>query len=275
MNRILQGNCVEILETIKTNSIDLIVTSPPYNVKKGYQEYNDDIDLESYYSFLMIVCKELFRIIKPNHHIFVNIADIGISNRDAFGIHKIGNRGNFYVIPHHCKVIDIFQSLGAQVLRTIIWHKPTNCNTQFGGNGRFCGTYPYPRNCHISSELEFIVHFRKNGKYKKVETEIKEASRLTKGRWLELSGQIWKFNGVVNQKEHPAQFPVELPLRCVEGWSMIQDVVLDPFIGFGTTAIACMMRNRQYLGIELSPKYVELANKRIDLWKSLNTASDK
>jgi site-specific DNA-methyltransferase (adenine-specific) len=81
---------------------------------------------------------------------------------------------------------------------------------------------------------------------------------------MQLSGQIWEFNGVVGSKGHPAQFPMELPLRCIEGWSFIEDVVLDPFLGVGTTALACKKMNRQYIGMDISKEYCDMAIKHLE-----------
>ena len=141
-------------------------------------------------------------VLDATNNIFINICDVGVSNRDASGKNKIGSRGNFYVIPHHAVVIREMGQCGAQYLHPIFWKKPSNHSSQFGANARFCGTYPYPRNCHVPSEVEYILHFRKNGVWKKVDKSIKERSRVSKERWLELSSQIWEFNGSKN-KNHP------------------------------------------------------------------------
>jgi site-specific DNA-methyltransferase (adenine-specific) len=248
---------------ILDNSIDLIVTSPPYNAKQFYTNYNDNQEFTMYYAWLKAVCKGMYRIIKPNSSIFINICDIGISNGEASGIHKIGNRGNFYVEPTHIVIIGEMISLGAQYLHPIFWKKPSNHNSQFGANARFCGTYPYPKNCHVPSEIEYILHFRKNGIYKKVDRDKKLKSKVSKERWLQLSSQVWEFNGV-QRKDHPAPFPLELPLRCIEGWSFIEDLVLDPFVGIGTTALACKKLNRNFIGFDISDEYCRIARQSIE-----------
>jgi modification methylase len=263
INKIIYGDCLKSFKEIPDNSIDLVVTSPPYNAARNYMDYDDNLPLDSYHAFLKNVCSEVFRVIKPNGNIFINICDIGISNRDAKGDKKIGERGNFYVIPHHVVIVSHMLTLkNCQYLNPIIWRKPSNCKSQFGTNARFAGTYPYPASLHVPSEIEFILHFRKNGIYQKVDKQIKEKSRLTKERWFEISSQIWEFNGV-NSKEHPAQFPVELPARCIEAWSFIGDVVLDPFMGLGTTAVAAKERGRNFIGFELSPNYCQMARERV------------
>lgn len=262
LNEIIHGNCLELMREFPENSIDLIVTSPPYNIGKPYANYNDKIDFKDYHNWLREICRQTYRIIKPNSSIFINICDVGISNKDAIGQHKIGERGNFYVVPNHIIIIDEMVALGSQYLNPIIWKKATNCTSQFGASARFCGTYPYPKNCHIPSEIEYILHFRKNGIYEKVDQNRKKQSKISKERWLQLSGQVWEFNGIIS-KEHPAQFPLELPLRCIEGWSFIDDVVLDPFIGLGTTAIACKKMKRNYIGIDISSEYCEITRNKL------------
>ena len=261
-NKIVCGDSLTLLREMKDESVELIVTSPPYNVGIHYDVYNDSRPLEDYHQWLGEVCCEMYRVVKPNCNIFINICDVGVSNRDASGKNKIGSRGNFYVIPHHAVVIREMGQCGAQYLHPIFWKKPSNHSSQFGANARFCGTYPYPRNCHVPSEVEYILHFRKNGVWKKVDKSIKERSRVSKERWLELSSQIWEFNGSKN-KNHPPQFPIELPLRCIEGWSFVEDTVLDPFMGAGNTAIACKKTNRNYIGFDISEEYCNLAKKAV------------
>lgn len=265
INKIICGDFLDLARDMPDNSIDLIVTSPPYNVKKGYDVYDDDQEFEDYHLWLRSVCREMFRLVKPNSNIFVNISDIGISNGEARGKHRIGERGNFYVVPNHIVVIDEMIREGAQYLNPIIWKKPSNHTSQFGANARFCGTFPYPKNCHIPSQLEYILRFRKNGRYEKVERERKEKSIVTKERWLELSDQLWTFHGVTSKKrDHPTPFPLELPLRCIEGWSFIEDIVLDPFMGTGTTAEAAKNLGRNYVGFDISQEYCDLAMSRLE-----------
>jgi len=264
LNKIICGDFLDLSEYIPDNSIDLICTSPPYNINKSYDIYDDNQEFGVYHNWLRLVCNKMFRLIKPNSNIFVNICDIGISNGEAKGKHKIGERGNFYVVPNHIIVIDEMVKLGAQYLNPIIWQKPSNHTSQFGANARFCGTYPYPKNCHIPSETEYILRFRKNGQYEKVEKQKKEKSIVSKERWLELSSQIWTFHGITTKKRnHPTPFPLELPLRCIEGWSFIEDIVLDPFMGTGTTAEACKQLNRNFIGFDISEEYCSIAKSRV------------
>ncbi len=274
MNQVICGDSLVLLKTMEENSVELVVTSPPYNVGIGYDVCDDARPLAEYHDWLRTICQELYRVIKPNCNVFINICDIGVSNRDASGENKIGTRGNFYVIPNHIVIVEEMRRIGAQYLHPIFWKKPSNHSSQFGANARFCGTYPYPRNCHVPSEVEYILHFRKNGIWKKVDKAIKEQSKVSKERWLELSSQIWEFNGTSN-REHPAQFPVELPLRCIDGWSFVGDLVLDPFAGAGNTLVACERRKRKYLGFDISPEYCELARKRIDGEKNVGLFSEE
>ncbi len=262
---LIHGDCLDVMNKISSESVDLIVTSPPYNIGKDYgDDYFDNLDPEEYNKWISHCCVEMFRLIKPNRSIFINISDIGVSNKNATGEHKIGERGNFYVIPNHVVIIEaILKIKNAQYLNPIIWQKPSNHTSQFGANARFCGTYPYPANCHIPSEIEYILHFRKNGKFEKVDKTAKSKSKVSKERWLELSSQIWRFNGVNSMKNHPAQFPRELPIRCIEGWSFYGDTVLDPFMGIGTTGVACKQLGRNFIGVEISKTYLEFAGRRI------------
>ena len=89
-----------------------------------------------------------------------------------------------------------------------------------------------------------------------IQSNIKTMSRLSKERWMELSSQVWEFNGVSKMKSHPAQYPIELPRRCIEGWSFCHDTVLDPFMGIGTTATACMRLQVDFIGTEIDKNYI-------------------
>lgn len=258
LHTVVNANCLKELKNLEEGSIDLIVTSPPYNMGKGYDGYNDNREWGEYLGFLESFCIEAYRVIKPNGHIFVNVADRGISNKDAEK--KVGSRGNFHVFPTHSFIINYFYSLEAHYLNPIIWVKSQGCSTQFGSSGRFSGSYPFPNNCHTPSEFEYILHFRKNGKKVKVSKEIKEKSRLSKDRWYEISSQIWNVNNTRNPK-HPAVFPLEIPKRLIEGWSFKGDIVLDPFAGVGNTAIAAKKLERRSLSIEISSYYCSLITK--------------
>jgi len=262
INKVICGDCIELMQKLPENSIDLIITSPPYNVDKKYSNYNDSRLLSDYHRWLRRASKEMYRVIRPNSNIFINICDVGISNRNAE--ERVGERGNFHVIPNHIVIIDEMVKNGAQYLHPIFWRKISNHTSQFGASARFCGTYPYPANCHVPSETEYILHFRKNGLYKKVDKKIREESKVSKKRWMQLSSQIWEFPGITKRKYHPAEFPIELPSRCIEGWSFIEDTVLDPFMGTGKTAVACIYLNRNYIGFEISPKYCEISKRSID-----------
>lgn len=267
-NRILCGDAQAILAALPADSFPLIVTSPPYNLRKQYDGYADDLTWPEYHAWLTSVAKAVYRVVCPNGNVFINIVDAGISNREAST--KISERGNFHVIPTHIHVINAMTRAGAQYLHPIFWRKPSTCSSQFGAAGRFCGTYPFPPNCHVPAECEYVLHFRKKGpsRTKAMPRSVKEQSRVSKERWLEISGQIWEFNGVIGRKDHPATFPLELPLRCIEGWSLVGDVVLDPFVGVGTTALAAQMKNRRWVGIDQSPVYCQAAREALSLTKA-------
>lgn len=267
-NTIICGDALGVLNGFPADAVPLIVTSPPYNLRKNYDGYDDDLPWPEYHTWLMRIARAMYRVACPNGNIFINIVDAGISNREASK--RISERGNFHVIPTHVHIIQAMIGAGAQYLHPIFWRKPSSCSSQFGAAGRFCGTYPFPPNCHVPAEIEYILHFRKKGpsRTKSKPRNIKEESRVSKERWLEISGQIWEFNGVIGRKDHPASFPLELPLRCIEGWSLVRDVVLDPFIGAGTTALAAQMKNRRWVGIDQSPAYCQSARDALEKARS-------
>jgi len=233
------------------NTVDLIVTSPPYWNIKDYGSntqigYNSTY--EHYIEDLNIVWKECFRVLKEGCRLCVNVGDQFVrTNKDT----------PYHVKPIHSDIIDGCKDF--DYLGCIIWQKLTTCNTS--GGACIMGSYPYPPNGLIKMDFEYILIFRKSGK-KETTKEIKEKSVLTKEEWLTYFTGHWNIKGE-RQKDHPAVFPLEIPYRLIKMFSYVGDLVLDPFAGSGTTAIAAIKNKRGYIMMEKEAKYVDLINKRI------------
>ena len=138
----------------------------------------------------------------------------------------------------------------------IIWDKGSTDQLMMG-------SYPYPPNFYTLNTVEFINIFVKDGQPEKIAKEVKEASRLTKEEWREYISTIWKFPPE-RDRSHPAPFPPELPRRLIKMYSFKDDIIVDPFMGSGTTAFAAADEDRKFIGYEINPNYIELAKKRLN-----------
>jgi len=124
------------------------------------------------------------------------------------------------------------------------------------------GSYPYPPNGMIEIDYEFILIFKKPGKSEKVPKEVKENSKLSKEEWKEYFSGHWKIPGA-RQQEHQAMFPEEIPRRLIKMYSYINDTVLDPFLGSGTTAKVALELERNFIGYEINPNFIQTIMSKI------------
>ncbi|MCS7205539.1 MAG: site-specific DNA-methyltransferase [Leptospiraceae bacterium] len=228
----------ENMKDLPDRSIHLIITSPPYNVGK---EYDQDISFDDYRNFLKQVFKECYRVLTWGGRICINIANLG---RKPY-------------IPLHAFLIQDMLELGFLMRGEIIWVKEGG-----GAPSTAWGTWQSAKNPILRDEHEYILVFSKGEYTRKKEKDKKDT--LTKEEFLNYTKSVWHIKPESAKKiGHPAPFPVELPVRLIKLFSYTQDVVLDPFMGSGQTAIASLMTNRYYVGYEIHPEYVELANIRI------------
>ncbi len=251
--RIINGDSREMRE-LSDSSVDLIVTSPPYwNIKDyGVKEqigYNQT--LNEYFDDLHKVFSECYRVLKPGRRICINIGD-------QFARATV--HGRYKIIPLHAEVIIRCEQIGFDYMGSIIWQKKTTMNPT--GGATVMGSYPYPPNGMIEIDYEFILIFKKSGKPEKVPKEIKEKSKLTKEEWKEYFSGHWKIPGV-RQHEHQAMFPEEIPRRLIKIYSYINDVVLDPFLGSGTTAKVALELQRNVIGYEINPTFIPIIQNKI------------
>jgi len=168
--------------------------------------------------------------------------------------------GRYKVIPLHAEVIVRCEQIGFDHMGSIIWQKKTTMNTT--GGATVMGSYPYPSNGMIEIDYEFILIFKKPGKPEKVPKEIKEKSKLTKEEWKEYFSGHWRIPGV-RQKEHQAMFPEEVPKRLIKMYSYVNDTVLDPFLGSGTTAKVALELQRNVIGYEINSAFIPIIMNKI------------
>lgn len=227
----------ESMDELPDNSVHLMITSPPYNASK---EYDEDLNLEEYLGLLERVWKETFRVLAPGGRACINIANLG---RKPY-------------IPLHSFVIEQMIDLGFLMRGEIIWNKASSASTSTAWGSWQSASNPVLRDVH-----EYILVFSKDNFRRK--RRGKENS-IKKEDFLEWTKSVWTFPAVSARKVgHPAPFPEELPHRLIQLYSFKGDVVLDPFAGSGTTLLAAAADERRFVGYELQPEYVELAMKRI------------
>jgi site-specific DNA-methyltransferase (adenine-specific) len=235
---ILHGNMLEDCR-IQDDHIDLIVTSPPYNVSKNYENANDNLSYEDYLEFTEKWLKKCFALSKSDGRLCMNIPlDTGKGEKRSLG----------------ADITEIAKQVGWKYRTTIVWNEGNISNSAARGS------FMSASSPHVISPVELIVVMYKE-KWKK---SRKGVSDISKEEFIEWTNGMWTFSGESKKKiGHPAPFPLELPKRCIKLFSYKDDIVLDPFMGSGTTLVSANMCGRKSFGIELSREYCELAMRRL------------
>lgn len=228
----------ENMSELPDGSIHLMVTSPPYNVGK---EYDADLTLPEYLAFLDGVWAEVYRLLVPGGRACVNIANLG---RKPY-------------IPLHAWIIESMLRVGFLMRGEIIWNKAASASHSTAWGSWKSAANPTLRDVH-----EYILVFSK-GAFKRQNPQQRQ-STISKEEFLEFTKSVWTFPAESASKiGHPAPFPIELPYRLIQLYSFKGDVVLDPFLGSGQTALAALKAYRHYIGYEVSSEYVSLAKARL------------
>ena len=270
VDQILCVDAVEGLRSLPSDSVHLIVTSPPYwNLvdygvagqigQTGYEKYLDD---------LLEVWVEAERVLVPNGKLCINTAIVPVRKKDDNSSHtrhlKNLNNDIEFTILHsgRCKL---------PRYSLFIWQKQTSV--------KMFGSYPYPPNLYEDNTIEFINVFVKPGKPRPLPKAVKERSKLTQEQWLNLTMQIWPIypEDVARTGGHPAPFPVKLPQRLTLMYTFASvpqagfpgDIVLDPFCGTGATCLAAKSTGRRFIGIDLNPDFCAFARHRLGLEDAL------
>ena len=228
----------EDMAELPANSIHLMVTSPPYNVGK---QYDADLTLQEYLVFLERVWAEVFRLLVPGGRACINVANLG---RRPY-------------IPLHAWITESMLSLGYLMRGEVIWNKAASASPSTAWGSWKSATNPTLRDVH-----EYILVFSK-GAFKR-QNPLQRESTITNEEFLEFTKSVWTFPAEPASKiGHPAPFPVELPYRLIQLYSFKGEVVLDPFMGSGQTALAALKVGRHFMGYEINQEYVSLAQARI------------
>ena len=259
LDKVYCADCRAMRE-VDDGSVQLIVTSPPYNVGKDYPQHHDAMELREYLAFLNSVWKECARVLCRGGRLAVNVA----------------NTWRKPYLPLNAYIVQQLIDLSLLMRGEIIWYKgpSVGISTAWGSFAR--ASNPTLRDVH-----EYILVFCKES-YKLEQTRGKESGienlefvEWTKSVWRSPQEQIadwekslWRFDTQSkkrdrNAPDHPTPFPLDLPLRLILLYTNIGDVVLDPFMGSGTTALAAKMTQRHYLGYEIDPTYCAIAEERI------------
>lgn len=245
---------------IENESVHLVVTSPPYWTLKRYNENPDQMGhIEEYETFLDELSKvweDCYRVLVPGGRLVCVVGDVCLSRR-AFGRHV--------VVPLHSDISVICRKIGFDNLNPIIWHKISNASFEANNGTKFLGK-PYEPNAIIKNDIEFILMQRKPGGYRKPTDRQRKESKISKEDFHQWFRQFWNIPGESTRK-HPAPFPVELAYRVVRMFSFVEDTILDPFCGSGTSMLAAMKAGRNSVGIEIDPDYIMVANKRLKIEK--------
>ncbi|GFP21777.1 hypothetical protein HKBW3S06_01004 [Candidatus Hakubella thermalkaliphila] len=227
----------EKMEELPDNSVHLMVTSPPYNVGK---EYDENLTLNEYRAFLKRVWSEIKRVLVPGGRMCVNIANLG---RKPY-------------IPLHAFIVEDMLNLGFLMRGEILWNKASS-----GSPSTAWGSWLSAKNPTLRDIHEYILVFSKSTFTR---GNPGRKSTISKEEFLEFTKSVWTFAAEPATKVgHPAPFPVELPYRLIQLYTFEGEVILDPFVGSGQAAIAAIKTRRRYIGYDIKEDYVKLAERRI------------
>ena len=227
----------EKMNELPDNSIQLMVTSPPYNAAK---EYDEDLNLEEYLQLLRNVWLETFRVLAPGGRACVNVANLG---RKPY-------------IPLHSYIIQDMLEIGYLMRGEIIWNKAASASPSTAWGSWQSASNPVLRDVHEYILIFSKDSFQRSGKGRE--------NTISRDEFLEWTKSVWTFPSVSAKKiGHPAPFPEELPYRLIQLYTYENDTVLDPFAGSGTTCIAALRAGRNYIGYDIHQEYIQLASQRL------------
>ena len=236
-NKIFNKSSEDMNELVD-NCVSLTVTSPPYNIGKDSDlELND----EEYWKMINKVFSETYRVTKSGGRLVVNVANLG---RKPY-------------IPFSKYFTEALNEIGFIMRGEIIWQKSKGANANFAWGSWLSASNPVIRDIH-----EYCLVFSKDS----MKNSSGGKSTIEKDEFMESTLSIWNITPEKAKKiGHPAPFPVELPKKFINLYSFKDDLILDPFIGSGTTAVASKLLKRKYVGYEINKNYIKIANNRLKM----------
>lgn len=248
------------LDFLTPNSVQLVLSSPPYWTLKEYRPGQGQMgyieDYEEFLHELDRVWRACFHALVPGGRLICVVGDVCLSRRK--------NKGEHLVMPLHASIQEHCRKLGFTNLSPIIWHKIANAVYEASGNGGGFLGKPYEPNSVIKNDIEFILMERKPGGYRSPALATRILSVIPAERHRVWFQQIWTGLTGASTKHHPAPYPLELAERLIRMFSFVGDTVLDPFVGTGTTMVASAKWGRNSIGVEIDLHYFEMAAKRIE-----------
>ncbi len=245
------------LDWIEDESVHLVVTSPPYWTLKEYRKTKGQLGFisgyEEFHNELDKVWRHAYRALVPGGRLVCVVGDVCLSRK---------RHGRHMVMPLHADIIVRCRKIGFDNLTPIFWYKISNAQYEIqNGSAGFLGK-PYEPNAIIKNDVEFILMLRKPGGYRQPSDEQRNLSRLSKEEHHDWFQQVWTVPGE-STRLHPAPFPFEVAYRLIRMFSFTGDIVLDPFMGTGTTIIAAERCCRSSVGVEIDESYFEFAKSRL------------
>jgi modification methylase len=242
---------------LENESVHLVVTSPPYANLKQYEPGNANQlgDIKDYDEFLRELDKawaECYRVLVPGGRVCCVVGDVNVARSRA---------GRHYVLPLSADIRSHGRKLGFDHLQGIIWYKVANIKMEASESSRYLGKPNLPGGV-IKNDLEHVIFLRKPG-YRSPSGEMERLSFIPTDDYIRWFRTIWTDIRGASLKDHPAPYPLELANRLIRMFSFVGDIVLDPFGGSGTTALAALHAGRSSITYEVEPKYAEQILRRL------------
>lgn len=237
-NNFYCGDCLEIMKQIPNDYIDLILTSPPYNTNMKYDNWNDNMSFEDYWKWCKLWLSECYRILKPDGRCAI--------------VHYLSYSNGAIRYSPISMLDNIQREIGFKFHTIVLWADATRTKYTAWGSW-LSASAPYINTSYEGILITYKEQWKKKNRGK---------STISKEEFIEACSGVWNI-GTARHKDHPAVFPERLASRVINLLTYEGDIVLDPFCGIGTTCISAYKLNRKFIGIDISPRYIDIALKKL------------